>query len=102
MISLVTRSTDDVIQINCQRAELNGLEPYNFVEFIDAQETPSEESVIFWPYVNPETHRVAIEGKQISPHELVFRRGASIQATDGEIGMMNFWWIPKAGISRIS
>ena len=97
-VDLVVESSEETIQINCQQKELGDLEPYNFVEFIDAQKTPSDENVLFWPYVIPETHRIAIDGKQIPPHELALRRGAKVEATDDEIGTVNEFLVdPKSG-----
>ena len=74
-LSLVSRSSDDNIYVNFTREERMKIEPYNFVEFIDAQEFSSDPDYMFWPFVTPGTHRVAIQGKRIPHHELVFRRG---------------------------
>ncbi|MCJ7700199.1 MAG: hypothetical protein MUO62_01330 [Anaerolineales bacterium] len=46
-ISLVSQSSVDVVQLHCTLSELDGLEPYNFVEFIDAQVDPSDEESSF-------------------------------------------------------
>jgi sporulation protein YlmC with PRC-barrel domain len=88
-LNLVLRSSDDHIEINCTTAELDKLAPYNFVEFIDPQDFPSDPNTIFWPYVIPSGQSVPIQGKRIPPHELAFRRGAFVEASDGRAGKVD-------------
>jgi sporulation protein YlmC with PRC-barrel domain len=97
-LNLVSRSEEGRIYINCASTQLDKLEPYNFVEFIDAQNVSSDPDTIFWPYVTPGTHRVAIEGKQIPQDELAFRRGTAVEATDGQVGKVDEFLVnPKTG-----
>jgi sporulation protein YlmC with PRC-barrel domain len=97
-LNLISRSSVDMIHLNCTREELNQLEPYNFVEFINVQDVSSDPNTVFWPYVTPGTHRVPIEGRQIPLHELAFRRGAVVEATNGRVGKVDEFLVdPKTG-----
>jgi sporulation protein YlmC with PRC-barrel domain len=94
----VSQSSIDKINVDCTRAEINKLEPFNFVEFIDVQDFSAGPNYIFWPFVTPGTHWVSLEGKQIPHNELAFRRGAMVEATDGRVGKVGEFLVdPKSG-----
>ncbi len=110
MVPIVTilLTTREMIELRCTKAELEDMEPFNKTEFIE-QKITTDYAVYsepygmgthyLWPYVSPErTIRLPVNHPQIPPGELAVRRGARVEALDGEIGHIDEFMInPENG-----
>lgn len=82
----ITKTSPDRIQLRCTRAALQQMPAFLETEFAL---TPEEEDTVeVWPHAIPDHMRIAIEHEQVPPGELVVRRGALVEATDGAIGKL--------------
>jgi hypothetical protein len=93
----VTETIAGTIQLRCNRAELEKMEPFIKTTYIEEQVTARDFGYgadmygmgyhYYIPYVTPEmTVKVPVEHQQIPPGELAVRRGTRVEATDGFIG----------------
>ena len=98
---VVSRTTPDMVMLQCTRDQLSAMDPFIETEYIQA-ETPEEidrlaysgsygfGSSRMWPYFLPaESETVAVEHEQIPPGELAIRRGTRVDATDGHVGRVD-------------
>jgi sporulation protein YlmC with PRC-barrel domain len=88
----------DTIQLNCSKAELETMEPFNKTVFIE-EKIPNKIEFYggqyamggpyYFPYVTSETVYEPVVSKQIPPGELAVRRGTRVEATDGYVGRVD-------------
>jgi sporulation protein YlmC with PRC-barrel domain len=90
------------IRLRCTNAELEKMPPFIQTEFV-REELPDLEMAMppfyYWPYVAYEgTAYVPVSHEQIPPNELAIRKGARVEATDGQIGHVDeFLMDPRSG-----
>jgi sporulation protein YlmC with PRC-barrel domain len=92
LISLehVAESSSDQIRLDCSSEEVSKMPVFDQAYFI-----PSDLSgfiggpYMMWPYYAPETANIRLEKEHIPADELVIRRGASVEATDGRVGRVD-------------
>jgi sporulation protein YlmC with PRC-barrel domain len=89
-IDHVTESTPELIKLNCTVAEVSKMPVFAQVEFIplDMSGMPFG-GYMQWPYYVPETAFIRKEREHIPANELVIRRGAGVEASDGHIGRVD-------------
>ena len=94
-VEVVSATIADTIQLSCNKAELEMMDPFlqtNYIEekVPDYSEYRSEStmgSMYYIPYVTPEkTVQMHVVNQQIPPGELAVRRGTRVEATDGYVG----------------
>ena len=88
-IGWVQVTTRDVIVLNRSREEFSRLDPFNQTDFVytDVPHHATDPKLtLFWPYVVPAKRIVDQDIRRVSEGELVVRRGARVQATDGGVG----------------
>jgi sporulation protein YlmC with PRC-barrel domain len=96
-VDFVTETIADTIQLRCNKAALEKMEPFIKTTFIE--ETVPETyysygggmygmgSLYYMPFVTPEkTVFVPVDAQQVPPGELAVRRGTRVEATDGYVG----------------
>jgi hypothetical protein len=92
LISLdhVVESTPEKILLNCSQEELEKMPVFNTTEFIPSDVTGyTGGPYMMWPYYAPMAPYVTIEKEHIPADELVMRRGARVEATDGDVGRVD-------------
>jgi hypothetical protein len=96
-VDVVTETIADTIQLSCNKAELEKLNPFIKTIFIEEKTLDrtynypvgmyGSGSYFYLPYVTSEkTVQMPVEDQQIPPGELAVRRGTRVEATDGYIG----------------
>jgi sporulation protein YlmC with PRC-barrel domain len=96
-IDVVSETIADTIQLSCSKAELEKMDPFKKMEFVEEKVPESyvnygggmytAGSYYYMPYVTPGiTVHVPVNHRQIPPGELAVRRGSRIEATDGYVG----------------
>lgn len=98
----VAKTDRKTIHLNCTVEEVRQLE-----SFVDLQYIPSDRSeqsypadaVYLAPYASPmRTDIVSIEVERVPPNEIAFRRGARVEATDGDVGTLGEFIVePESG-----
>jgi len=99
-VDLVTETTGDTIRMHCSKAELEKMDPFVQMEFVE-EKVPDINfesggvmvgmgSYRYMPYVTPEVKVYeSMEHRQIPPGELAVRRGIRVEATDGYVGKVD-------------
>ena len=85
----IVESTSDMIRLNCARAEVFKMPVFSQVEFIPANEIGGKGTTMLWPFFTPEAAYIRVEEEHIPANELVIRRGAGVEATDGPVGRVD-------------
>jgi hypothetical protein len=94
-VDLISETIANTIQLNCSKAELNKMDPFLRICFIQervpdlAGHYGGGEGVAIYtqPYVTLlKTVYGAVEEQQIPPGELAVRHGTRVEATDGYVG----------------
>ncbi len=104
-IDQVAEATPEVIRLRCTRRELKAMDPFVEIEYIRTTMPVyvaelSHSSVYAFPYVvaSGETLGYLEEHEHVPPGELAVRRGARVEATDGDIGRVDEFLVdPKNG-----
>lgn len=95
-IDLVKSTSADSVYLNCTKAELQDQEVFSETFFY-----PNDASYIeyYEPYVTPlDVNYVIQEEDHIPQGELLIRRGASVEATDGYVGLVEAFLVnPENG-----
>jgi sporulation protein YlmC with PRC-barrel domain len=95
-IDQVAESTPDKIRLNCSCKELSKMPIYNQVEFVPSSLPGFGGSpYMMWPYYSPIASLPDLENKSIPAGELVIRRGAHVEATDGHVGRVDEFLIDQ-------
>lgn len=91
-VSLIAWTTEDDIHLGCSVAEAWKQEPFLETEFVEAHnedvDVPlalSYGSMYLWPFAYPH-ERVPVTHQRVPYDEIVIRRGAQVDATDGPVG----------------
>lgn len=102
-VDRISESEPDEIRLSCSREELGKMPIFNKVEFIPSDLAGFNGGpYMMWPYYPLTTpYPPAVEIEQIPIDELVIRRGAKVEATDGHIGRVDEFLINPAN-DRIS
>jgi sporulation protein YlmC with PRC-barrel domain len=98
-VSLVAQTATEVILLDCTREEFAALEPFNQTEFVygDLPHHATDPTLtVLWPYVVPAKRVVGDKVRPIPPGELAVRRGARVQATDGQVGRVDEFVVDPA------
>lgn len=95
-VDLMAETVVDTIRLRCSKADLEKMDPFIKMEFIQEQVPDYSEyhgigpmgSFYFSPYIISAEKKVyeAVEDQQIPPGELAVHRGTRVEATDGYIG----------------
>jgi sporulation protein YlmC with PRC-barrel domain len=87
-IELVTESALDHIRLSCSRDKLAAMDSFIETEFIESEvdQYLTDSYVLTWPYRYSEMRRIPVEHERVPIGELAVRRGARVEATDGNIG----------------
>ncbi len=90
-IDRIAESTPESIHLNCNREELLKMPIFKQMEFLPSvSKNVPENSYLFWPFVTPESsYGITFENEHISVNELAIRRGARVEATDGQVGSVD-------------
>ncbi len=99
---MVGDTTRDVIQLNCTTEELDTLEPFEGLHYIEVPHDEGDypaDAYYLSPFVSPlRTDYVPVSVEQTPPGELAFFRGALIHASDGYVGRLSEFLIdPDSG-----
>jgi sporulation protein YlmC with PRC-barrel domain len=101
-VDLVIGSTPYQIRLRCTKDELLAMESFIETEFVMGTEPHSVyslEEYRLWPYVLPDPEMgMVVEHEKIPPGELAVRRGARVQATDGQIGRVDEFLLDPANM----
>jgi sporulation protein YlmC with PRC-barrel domain len=100
-VMLVSKTASEVILLDCTLEEFAALEPFNQTEFVygDLPHHATDPSLtLLWPYAVPAKRVVDEKIRPIPPGELAVRRGARVQATDGQVGRVDEFVVdPETG-----
>ena len=89
-IDHVVESSPELIRLNCTQEALSKMPIFDRVEFIPYDVAGlSAGSYLQWPFLVPEIAPVRKEKEHIPANELVIKRGAGVQATDGPVGRVD-------------
>jgi sporulation protein YlmC with PRC-barrel domain len=100
-VNLVTETTADTIRLNCNKDELDKMDPFIKTTFVEEKlpvntfSSASRYGIgmgpnFYWPYASFDgTIKVPVEHLQVPPGELVVRRGTRVEATDGYVGKVD-------------
>jgi hypothetical protein len=89
-IDHLEKSTPELIRLNCTREELSKMPVFDQMEFIPFEVSGlALGSFMQWPYYVPEATFVRKEKEHIPSNELVIKRGAGVEATDGYAGRVD-------------
>jgi sporulation protein YlmC with PRC-barrel domain len=96
-IGRVSGSTPSLIRLSSSREELSKMPIFDKEEFVPAfMTTFNGLPYMMWPYYAPMFSNIPLEKEHIPADELVIRRGAQVEATDGHIGRVDEFLInPK-------
>jgi sporulation protein YlmC with PRC-barrel domain len=100
-VKLVASTGAEVILLSCSLEEFAKLELFNQTHFIhgDLPHHATDPSLtMLWPYAVPAKRIVDEKIRPIPPGELVVRRGARVEATDGRVGRVEEFLVdPDSG-----
>jgi sporulation protein YlmC with PRC-barrel domain len=89
-IEHIAESTPEMIRLDCSCAELEKMPVFDKVTFLPYDLIGlTAGSYVVWPYFFPETPIIRKGKDHIPANELVIRRGAGVEATDGHIGRVD-------------
>jgi sporulation protein YlmC with PRC-barrel domain len=91
-ITLVAGTTAERIGLNCSLEQFSKLEPFNQTHFIHGDlpvHAMDPALTLLWPYATPAKRTVGEKIRAIPPGEMAIRRGAKVQATDGQLGRVD-------------
>jgi hypothetical protein len=90
-------STPESIRLDCTLEEFSKMPVFDKAAFLPYDMIGlTAGSYVVWPYYVPETPVIRKEKDHIPANELVIRRGAAVEATDGRIGRVDEFLIdPK-------
>jgi sporulation protein YlmC with PRC-barrel domain len=95
-VGLIVESTPSQIHLSCSEDELATMEKFIEYEFIGP--TASQPYYMLWPYDYPALELVTLEHEHVPADELAVRRGAHVEATDGQVGRVDEFLIdPQNG-----
>ena len=110
-VRLVAETTPDLIRLRCTRKELAETELFSETEFIRTEEQllrmgypeiglmgyPGDD-FLWLPYILPARRIVVTKREQVPPGELAVRRGARVEASDGQVGRVGEFLVdPESG-----
>jgi hypothetical protein len=96
-IDRILESNPESIHLNCSLEDLSKMQIFNQVEFIPSDLKGTQRTMyMMWPFVVPEAEYITLENEHISVNELAIRRGASVEATDGQVGRVDEFLINPA------
>ena len=101
-IDAVSETSHDLIHLNCTKEELDQLEPFEGVHYVEVSHEEGDypaDAVYLSPFVSPlKTGFVPLSVEKVPQGELAIRRGALIQATDGYVGRLSEFLVdPESG-----
>jgi hypothetical protein len=89
-IKRVAESTPKQIRLDCDLKELSEMPIFDKVEFVPSILTGYYGNpYMMWPYYAPEIGSITLEKEHIPADELSIRRGARVEAADGQIGRVD-------------
>ena len=96
-VDLVASSAGGVLLLQCSGEDVADLEPFHRTRFlrVDPLDYPRIPDVMKggfyeWPYVETQDgYALAVETEAVPAHELAVHRGATMEATDGNVGQVN-------------
>jgi hypothetical protein len=89
-VAHIAESTPELIRLDCTKDELAKMPVFDKVVFMPYDLTGfTAGSYMVWPYYAPEIPVIRREKDHIPADELVIRRGAHVEATDGQVGRVD-------------
>lgn len=95
-VGLIAESTSSQIRLSCNKDELAKMERFIEYEFIGP--IASQPYYMLWPYNYPDVELNMLEHEHVPVDELAVRRGAHVEAIDGQVGHVDEFLIdPQNG-----
>jgi hypothetical protein len=100
-VDLVAETTVDTIRLQCNKDELEKMDPFIKTTFVEEKLPVNALSYgsgfgnelgpnFYWPYASFDgTIKMPVEHLQVPPGELAVRRGTRVEATDGYVGKVD-------------
>lgn len=98
-VDVLSETIADTIQLRCTKAELEQMEPFVRIKFVEEQVSARDfihggemygGAHYYLPYGSPDlTIKVPVEQLQIPYGEIAVRRGTRVEATDGYVGKVD-------------
>jgi sporulation protein YlmC with PRC-barrel domain len=89
-VSLMAESTPRVIRLRCDAPELEDMEEFVDTQFIRFEKTHIVDGAyLMWPYTYTTEEYVPQDHERIPIDELAIRRGAHVEAQDGQVGRVD-------------
>ncbi len=89
-VSAVAATTPDSINLRYDRHEIGNLQPFIETDYVQVDiPRPAGGLYYMMPYVYPEVETIPVKHETIPADELAVRRGASVEATDGHVGLVD-------------
>ena len=92
-VDQVQETTPDRIKLNCNRIDLEKMEPFEYEEYLQTKKP----GYLYWPYALPvagyisdevNTH-IPVKRRNIPMDEFALHRGAWVEATDSTVGQVD-------------
>lgn len=92
-VNTIADSTPKDVTLTISLNDFKLLDTYETIHYLSKSAPPddsSDPSAIFWPFMPPGDEGPMVEMEvQVPPEDLVVRRGAQVNATDGKIGVVD-------------
>jgi sporulation protein YlmC with PRC-barrel domain len=89
-VSAVAATTPDSINLRYDRHEIGDLQPFIETDYVQVNILrPAGGIYYMMPYVYPQAETLPVKHEAIPADELAVRRGASVEATDGRVGLVD-------------
>ena len=92
-INAIANSSPQDVTLTISLNDFKLLDTYEKLHYLSKSDPPEDSSdpaMIFWPFMPPEDEGPMYEVEvQVPPEDMVVRRGAQVDATDGKIGVVD-------------
>jgi hypothetical protein len=95
-VERIGRAARDRVILDCTQAELSTFEPFTETHYIRSGAKDFYEVYAFYPYAEFEAENIAVVDEHIPRGELTIRRGARVEANDGEAGTVAEFVVDRA------
>jgi sporulation protein YlmC with PRC-barrel domain len=89
-VDLIAESTPRIVHLRCDAPALNVMDEFVEAEFINSEDMHINEGpFMMWPYISATEEFMPQEHERIPVGELAIRRGAHVEARDGQVGRVD-------------
>ena len=92
-VETILGSSQNSIQLRCNKAKLSHMEPFKETDFISAgrleSTLPYGTPYLIWPYSLYEGSPMLLQHERIPAGEVAIRRGTPVKAIDGQVGKVD-------------